>query len=153
MFPKYLLLIISLLATSVNKNNSRLPQEIVEQIKSEIRNEFLKFSMRLISGVIIACVLVFSLYQVSKVVSVYIMQFENATTVQFILFSFLSLASGAAIYFIFRAPKPKVVIPAFDIQSLILQFAEGAMLGFEQSQAESKNKNLEPILAEESKCK
>jgi len=146
MILKYVLLAIS--ALSPNRESALISKKVANEIKKVVREEILYIGYRLFFGIVLASLIVFSLFQLGHATNQVLDQLENGLTIKFLVFSLVSALGSIAMYFFFnstgfrlKTPTPPVQPTGFlDFQAIALRFAEGFMDGVNHQQPIDKSK-------------
>lgn len=141
MIINYILLALSSLLKSNSISQPSSSDVALDQIKQKISDELSRMTFKLLVGIVLISAIIFSVFQLGIAYQIWLKRFENSFTIEVISFSFFALAFSLGLYFLFNRDEDKkfdkklVMVqqmqPRENTQSVVANFAEGVMEGFE----------------------
>ena len=137
---KYLVLILS--AFSLNEQG-----KAARTLQEAIRFEIAAIIYKILLGIVLTSIIIFSLFQFGLKAKIFLDSFENGLTLQLISFGSISLTGILLLYFLFKrnqaGPDSKNDSDSDkpDLQELGINFVEGIIEGYQQNQINNDSTN------------
>ena len=129
-------LILSTLLSTLSDFRSTSVEHTIDKVAIALRREILHIGFRLLSGVILACLIVLSFIHMADAIDTLNAQFDNGPIFSLLAFGAVTLLCGAGFYFTLRPgpmmPAPSETQSGVHLELLALKFAEGVMDGLNQ---------------------
>lgn len=130
-------LVLSALLSSLSAFKSSPIEHTIDKVATALRREIMHIGFRLLSGVILACLIVLAFVHMADAVDTLNSQFDNGPVFSLLVFGSLTLLCGGGFYFTLRPGPIKQAPPespsGIHLEALALKFAEGLMDGLNQS--------------------
>ena len=130
-------LIFSTLLSSLSDSKSASIENTIDKVAIALRREILHIGFRLLSGAILACLIVLSFVHMTDAVDTLHSQLDNGPVFALIVFGSVTLLCCTGFYFTLRPHPLKQAISenrsGIQLEVLALKFAEGLMDGLNQS--------------------
>lgn len=142
-------LVLSTLLSSLCDFRGAPVEHTINKVAIALRREILHIGFRLLSGVILASLIVLAFIHMADAVDALNSQFDNGPIFSLLTFGAVTLLCGAGFYFTLR-PGPMKQAPSespsgIHLEMLALKFAEGLMDGLNQSIPTEKT-NAEKVM-------
>jgi len=152
----YILPALSFLSLSRRESVLDAKGSATDLIKKIIRAELFSVGLRLLVGLVLVSIIVYSIVQFAYGIQVWLSQFENAFTLQMVAFTILAVASAVGLYFLFsdKSEKPKedesfhATLKKLNVQTIAVKFMDGFMEGLERTDFKEKRETMEETAKE-----
>jgi hypothetical protein len=139
---KYILLTLSSFFFN-NKDSVLSPRaKTTDYIKKTIRGEVMSVGLKLLIGLVLVAVMIYSLIELGQAYQVFLNQFENSLVYEMISFTVILAISGLLLYRTFNKKEKIEVKPSINVPNLFFNFKNGFVEGVQTRRAQ---KNIEQI--------
>ena len=132
MISKYILLAISMMANNTKHDAIESQASIKYFIKKTIRNELMNNIFRILIGILLLVIIIFSLTKFEAIFSTYLDQYQNSMVFTLLIFGMLVIVGLVLLFLLFKSTpgllftkKLKPVENKIAIEKLITAFISG----------------------------